>query len=174
MRKQIFYLSFFLVGVFVSPCMAEDQTITLKDGSQIRGNLVGINGGKYTIHTAALGDVTVNSGHVATITNGAPQHNLPAQGATTAPVNQGNADINQKIQEAQAKLMSNPALMQQVASLAQDPELMQLLSDPELMRAVTSHDVAAIEASPKAKALMNNPKMKALMDQLRGLVSSSP
>lgn len=167
MRKQTYL--FILLSLFTlsSFSWADDaQTITLKDGSQIKGNLVGITNGTYTVHTPTLGDVKVSTSQVSSITTGAPMPVSP-----NAPAASSNNDFNQKIQSAQNKLMNDPEMMQQVTAMAQDPELMKLLSDPELTQAVMSHDVNAIQSNPKAQALMNNPRMKALMEELRSKTS---
>ncbi len=163
MKKQIWIISLVFVAIFNLYSFAEEtQTITLKDGSQIRGELIGVGGGVYTIHTATMGDIKILVSQVASISNGAP---VPqAQGST--PASDGN--IDQKIQSAQSKLMNNPQMMQQVQAMAQDPQLMQLFSDPALVKAVMSHDVKAIEGNPKAQELMNNPKMRAIVEQMQG------
>lgn len=161
-------ITLFLMG-FICPALADTQVITLKDGSQIKGELVSVGGGVYTVQTAALGNVKVDASQVVNIANGAV---APAANpyASQPPSDNG---LNQRIQTVQSKLMSDPNMMAQVQQMTQDPELMQLLSDPSLTQAVLSHDVNAIQNNPKAQELMNNPKMKALMDQLRNSSNNS-
>jgi len=161
-------ISLIFVGLVAQVSFAgETQTITLKDGSQIRGELTGVGSGVYTVNTPTLGEVKVNSSEVASISSGsAPLMQQQAQGGGYAQQASGG-DFNQKIQDAQKKLMNDPAMMEQLQAMAQDPELMKLLSDPSLVQAVTSHNVQAIESNPKAQALMNNPKMRAIMEQMK-------
>ena len=169
MRKQICILSLILLGFLTQFSIADEpQVITLKDGSQIKGNLVGINNDVYTVHTPALGDVNVSASQVSSISSEA----VPPPQAVNTSTPPANGDLNQKIQVAQNKLMNDPQMMQQVQAMTQDPELMKLFSDPVLAQAVMSHDVKAIENNPKAQELINNPKMRALMDQLSGKISS--
>lgn len=166
MKKTTLLSSLLSVIVCVPLAFAEPQTITLKDGSQIRGELTGVGGGIYTVQTPTLGEVKVNSSEVANISSGAPvaMQQQAAVGYNTQP--QGD-NLNVRVQEAQTKLMNDPAMMQQLQALAQDPELMRLLSDPALVQAVTSRNVQAVENNPKAQQLMNNPKIRALMEQMQ-------
>src|SRR5271154_2784629 len=85
-----------------------DQVITLKDGSQIKGQLAGIDNGVYTVKTPIIGDVHVAASDVASITNGnaaaaAPQ---PTQDSAAIPSN-----MDQQIAMQQQKLISNPKAM---------------------------------------------------------------
>jgi hypothetical protein len=139
-----------------------EQVITLKDGSQIKGTLSGIENGIYTVKTPIIGDVHVASKDVASITStGAASTPLQNQ-APTAPA----ANMDAQIAAQQQKLMANPQAMADLQQIAQDPELMQALSDPALVQAVTSHDYQAVANNPKIQELMNNPRMQALLKKL--------
>jgi hypothetical protein len=139
-----------------------EQTITLKDGSQIKGQLSGIENGIYTVKTPIIGDVHVAASDVASITTGgAPAGALPQAGGTSA-----GTITDQQIMAQQKNLMSNPAAMADIAQIAQDPEIMKALSDPALVQAVTSHDYKALQSNPKLQELMSNPKMQALLQKM--------
>jgi hypothetical protein len=165
MNKRTIVLSLLGLVLFSHLCLAEDaQTIVLKDGSQIKGNLSGVSNGVYTITTPTMGDVKISAAQVASISTGAPLVSAPA----APPGDPNAAELNQRIEAAQSRLMSDPAMMQQLAEMLQDPEIAQIIQDPQLAQLVMSRDVKAIEANPKAKKLMENPKIRALMEQLRG------
>jgi hypothetical protein len=140
-----------------------EQVITLKDGSQIKGNLAGIDNGVYTVKTPIIGDVHVAASDVASITNG---NNVPV----AAPQNQASGsaapNMDQQIAASQQKLMSNPQSMATLQEMMQDPEITQALQDPALVQAVTSHDYQAVQSNPKIQELMSNPKMQALLQKL--------
>ncbi len=149
-----------------------EQVITLKDGSQIRGQLSGIENGVYTVKTPIIGDVHVAASDVASITNGGA---TPATGI--AQNNAGNAAAlpqtgttipitDQQIMTQQQNLMANPQAVTVLQQMAQDPEIMQILSDPALMQAVAAHDYQALQTNPKLQELMNNPKMQALLQKM--------
>ena len=66
-----------------------EQVITLKDGSQIKGTLSGIDNGVYTVKTPIIGDVHVAASDVSSITNGgAPAAALAQQYAALLPAPQ--------------------------------------------------------------------------------------
>jgi len=133
------------------------QVITLKDGSQIKGELAGIENGVYTIKAPVIGEVHVAANDVASITSGGA---LPPAGGSN-PVS-----MDQQILAQQQKLTSNPQSMAVLQQMAQDPEIMQALSDPALVQAVSSHDYQAVQNNPKIQELMNNPKMQAYLKAL--------
>ena len=145
------------------------QVITLKDGSQIKGELAGIDNGTYTIKTPIIGDVHVAASDVASITSG----NVPAAPPTnntnafSAGQSSGSApNMDQQIANSQKQLMSNPESMATLQEMMQDPEIMQALQDPSVVQAVTSHDYTAVQNNPKIQALMSNPKMQELLQKL--------
>jgi len=149
-----------------------EQVITLKDGSQIKGQLSGIENGVYTVKTPIIGDVHVAASDVASITNGGA---TPAAGiaqnnaGNAASLPQAGATVpitDQQIMAQQQNLMANPQAVADLQQIAQDPEIMQLLSDPALVQAVTSHDYQALQANPKLQELMSNPKMQALLQKI--------
>ncbi len=162
-------LPLLLTCTFLSVTAHAEQVITLKDGSQIKGELIGITDGLYTIKTPIIGAVHVAASDVVNISNAAAAPvALPQAAAPANVIPAASLPSAQQMQNAQAQLMANPMVMQDMQQLAQDPEIMQMLSDPELVKAVTSHDASAVANNPKAQALMNNPKMRALIEKLRG------
>ena len=142
-----------------------EQVITLKDGSQIKGQLAGIDNGTYTVKTPIIGDVHVAASDVASITNGSNNGTAPV--AAVAPQAPAPApSMDQQIAAQQQKLIGNPQSMATLQEMMQDPEIMQALQDPALVQAVTSHDYQAVQDNPKIQELMSNPKMKALLQKL--------
>jgi len=153
------------------------QVITLKNGSQIVGQLVSLNNGVYTIKAPIIGNVQASASDVVNITNSnggiPPGSNNPGQGYSnnpTSPTQSGDIpDLNQKIAEEQKQLMSNPESVSILMQMAQDPEIAQLLQDPALVQAVTHHDLQAVESNPRIKQLMDNPKVKEFLKRLMAL-----
>jgi len=137
-----------------------DQVFTLKDGSQIKGELSGINNGVYTVKTPIIGDVHVAVSDVASITNSNAMAALPSPSLATS------SSMDQQIAASQQKLMSNPQSMATLQEMMQDPDILQALQDPALVQAVTNHDYQAVQSNPKIQELMNNPKMQVLMQKL--------
>jgi len=169
MNKVIVFLTIFLFSIStISFADGTAQVITLKDGSQIKGELAGIDNGIYTVKTPIIGDVHVAASDVASITNAAAAPVAPLPTNLTSPTAASGepSNLNQQIAAGQQQLMSNPQSMAIIQQMAQDPEIMQALQDPALVQAVTSHDYQAVQNNPKIQELMSNPKMKALLQQI--------
>jgi len=164
MNKFIFIVTAFIFSASTLS-FADEQVITLKDGSQIKGELAGIDNGVYTVKTPIIGDVHVAASDIASITNGAA---APVAAMPTSPMAASAmpANADDQVAASQKALMSNPQSMATLQEMMQDPEIMQALSDPAVVQAVTSHDYQAVQNNPKIQALMSNPKMKALLQQL--------
>lgn len=164
MNKIIHIFTILLLSAY-APAFADpsDQVITLKDGSQIKGQLSGIDNGVYTVKTPIIGDIHVAASDVASITNGDAAAALPAN---TSPSLGSTPNMDQQIAASQKQLMSNPQSMATLQEMMQDPEIMQALQDPALVQAVTSHDLEAVKNNPNIQKLMSNPKMQALLQKL--------
>ncbi len=156
-----------------SPNSAPLQIITLQDGSQIKGHLVGVQGDNYIVDSGSMGQLLIKMTNVASITN--PQLSAPAVpsqapvaavGFPSAPKGAGNLNENQQqIQQMQQQILKDPALMANIQNLAQDPSFMQLLQDPELMKAIMSYDMESVQKNPKVQALMSHPKMQEVLQE---------
>ena len=154
------------------------QVISLKNGSQIMGEVISLNNGVYTIKAPIIGNIQASASDVVSITNGngrAPGPGNPGSGSTgnpTSPTQTGGdiPDFNQRIREEQKDLMSNPESVSILMQMAQDPEIAQLLQDPALVEAVTHHDLQAVQNNPRVKQLMDNPKVKAFLKRLEAIM----
>ncbi|MBF0511677.1 MAG: hypothetical protein HQL13_05025 [Candidatus Omnitrophica bacterium] len=156
---------------------SNEQVITLKDGSQIKGHLEGVKDGVYTVKTPIIGDVHVAAHDVASITNGSQPNSskAPNNSNNQAPVSTDNSSANSsgnssgfenQVAAAQQRLTSNPESMAVIQEMAQDPEIMQALQDPELIQAVTNHDISAVQNNPRLQELLKNPKMQAFLQKI--------
>lgn len=156
------YTTFLLAFSLLIPSLlnAKEQTITLRDGSVIKGELTGMADGVYTVKTGSLGSAEIKAEEIASINN--DSHALAAPAVPTSQ-DATNGQINQ----LQQGIMANPAMMADIQQIAADPEIVKLISNPAIMQAVMAHDVNAIRNDPAARELMNNPKMMALIEKLR-------
>jgi len=141
-----------------------DQVITLRDGSQIKGQLVGINNGSYTIQVPVVGDVHASMADVVSVTNA----NAPTLAAQPTANQQSVSAQNyaQQIAANQKQLMSDPQSMELLHQMMQDPETMKLLQDPSLIKAVTSRDYGSVQNNPSVQKLLNSPSMQAILQRL--------
>src|SRR4029078_1016102 len=97
--------------IFVLPAHAvfagTAKHITLKDGSVIKGELVSLESGIYTVQTENLGRLQLSEANVVSIANESvmptiPQAAQPVQGGTE------NADFSDKVSAMQNQIMGNP------------------------------------------------------------------
>ena len=177
-KKLSFFTALFLSANIIAFADSSDQVFTLKDGSQIKGTLSGVNNDVYTVKTPIIGDIHIAKSDVVSINSGnlaqaAPVVNTPTLPSTAALT--GSApNFDQQIAASQQKLMSNPDSMATLQEMMQDPEIMQALQDPALVQAVTSHDYQGVSSNPKVQAMLQNPKMQALLQKLAAQQNSSP
>lgn len=164
-----FFITIALFLAILSPANAQNtKTITLKDGSQIQGRVIGMDDGKYVIETTALGQVTIGDDEVVSIS--APGQVAPAPSSVNpAAVPPAQTFSKAQMDSVQSQIAANPQMMQEISALASDPEIMAIISDPAFMQVVQSRDPAAIQANPRTQALMENPKIKALVEKLQSL-----
>ena len=142
------------------PAWASEQVVTLTDGSRIRGEVVGLQDGRYAIDTAALGRVQVDAASVVSIT--------AAEAAPAQPVSPGlQLSAGDAVARVQSMIADNPSLMSQILRLQTDPDMQAALSDPELMSAVQRFDIDALVKHPKFQALLNNPKIRAIQSTVK-------
>lgn len=150
--------------------VAEPATILLNDGSQILGEVVSLKGGNYRVKTNSLGEVDLKQGDVKLIRYGqAAATQAPNVAAPVASngLSASNPQLASMFQGVQQRITSNPEMMQQIQSMAQDPTLQAILNDPEIKRALESGDFASLMANPKIHQLMNHSTVKQITQQVK-------
>lgn len=155
--KSIKSFSLFIIFNFivVSITFAQNvKSIQLQDGSTLKGKVVALEGGVYTIQTQNLGTIELNEEEILNI--GSNQTNTPAP----------SGNIDYQMQQMQRTMMSDPSILEDIQELAEDPEFLKIIQDPEFMNAVQQKDVNKLENNPSANQLMKNPKMKNLIDKI--------
>jgi hypothetical protein len=167
----------------LAPAWAVDvREIELRDGTVLRGEIVSLQNGTYTIRSQSLGDVKIAAANVRVIRfpsgptgPSAAGERAPApagagevQGERNSADNlgkQGEApgrsdDVQRQVEEVQRSLAADDSTMQIITSLQNDPEVQAVLSDPQIMQAVEAGDVATLMANPKFLELLRNPKVQ--------------
>ncbi len=138
------------------------KILTLKDGSIIHGQVIGMEDGKYTIESPLTGTMHIAEDQIVSI-SALNQETPPTPVASNPPPSAPKDNVT----AAQNKILANPDAMQDIQTLASDPEVMAIISDPAFMVAVQTRDPATIQANPRTKQLMENPKIKALIEKLQ-------
>jgi hypothetical protein len=126
---------------------AHADSITLKDGSVLHGEILLYDRGVYTIKSDTLGTVTVNKSDIKSI-DVAPQSDAKA-------ADQGNASVQKQVEALQESMAKNPEVLKSINALQDDADIKEVLNDPELMKAVNSGDIATLMSSEKFMKLLN-------------------
>ncbi len=175
--KLLLAVGAFLVALSLvaHPSIADEiRVFTLRDGSTIKGELIGFANGVYTVQSAQLGRLEIRGEHVVSVT---PIQPAPASPPAPAPA-PGRPAVDQQVADVQTKIMANPALMQAIQRLANDKELAALLSDPtvkaDLMDALVANDPRAADRNPKVKRILEHPAIQDLLKQMSAGAVRSP
>ncbi len=154
---------------------SETKTITLQDGTTLKGQVVGFQNGIYTIQTALFGQINLKDSEIVNIGAGPALTNNPSSQAPTVQPNTQSAETNQLKMQAlgvQQQLLSDPDTLMQMQAMLQDPQIMQILNDPEFVKAATNYDLQKIQNDPRTQQLMNNPQMQKLLNKMTNQNSS--
>jgi 2',3'-cyclic-nucleotide 2'-phosphodiesterase (5'-nucleotidase family) len=166
-KLTAFLIAFTLLSA--THAMAEgEKVITLKDGTSVKGRVVGLDQGAYVIESETLGQMKIDENKIVSINN--PNMPTMAAVAETNPNPAAQQALSNNYQEnmsqLQSQIMGNPELMKDIGDLANDPEILQLLSDPALLQAAQDKNAQAMQKNPKTYELMNNPKIKSLINKI--------
>ena len=166
--KKISPLILLLLICFLTISLPQEvsaKSIQLKDGSVIKGTVVGFANGTYTIHTENLGEVKIEDNKIQNISEDMPTSpmfsgNLPFANPS------GNSQMTSQVQGIQSSIMADPQSMQDIQQLVQDPDIQKLLSDPSLLQAAMTHDPEQIQKNPAVSELLKNPKIQMLLNKM--------
>lgn len=158
-------LSITLLGLAAVSNAQTLKMITLKDGSVLKGTVIQMEDGVYTLETPDLGRVDIPESNVLAITS--PEASGPRHQPTDPNNEQENADLKRQVQQVQGAILSDPGLMTDIQDVVNDEDVKAMLSDPGLMEDVMSFDQDKIRQSDNVQNLMQNPKMRELMDKIR-------
>ena len=162
MKNFLFRLFIIVTAANLALCAHAQSTkvITLKNGSVIKGTVLQLADGVYTLKTDNLGNFSVAESEIVSI----------AEEPAPVPPDTGNtatASLKGQVQEMQTSLLSDPEVMTEIQNIMQDPEIRGVLSDPAFMSAVMSYDPKQIQQNEKTQYLLQNPKFQSLMKKVR-------
>jgi len=175
MKKVIiFAVLIYSIGLSADVFADDSRVIALKDGSIIKGKVVQMANGVYTIRTENLGTIKVKSANILSIKSPA-LHSASQQNNTHHLNNTSNntirmvekANLQKQVKEIQNSILQDPKVMTDIQKLLQNQEIMSLMSDKSILDDVMSYDPQRIGNNQKIKQLMENPEMKRLMDRLK-------
>jgi hypothetical protein len=152
-------LALCLVLVF-GPVAAEGRVIELRDGSVLKGELVGAGNGHYRIRTPVLGEIELPESEVVAIRSPGIGSPSPMSALPGAP------DLQAVMAGIQRQMVGDPSLAGAIMALQGDPELQAALADPAFSQLILSGNVAALGTDPRFLRLMANPAVQALIGQI--------
>jgi len=157
-------ITFSLLVLLQSSTLAATKIITLKDGSVLKGNIVKMMDGQYTLATENLGEIKVPESDVLSI------QSLEAISSSQQLSNKGTSGtspLKNEVERLQGDILADPNLMNEVQTMIKDEEIKSLLSDPKLLDDVMSFDQDTIQNNKNIQQLLQNPKMKNLMNKIQ-------
>ncbi len=159
--KKILCLLTLLIALASASFAAESKTITLQDGSKVKGTILGMDNGFYIVESPSIGEIRIADSNVTSITTGeGPEE--PAQ-----PQEPSNITAMPQFQAIQAQVMNNPDVLGDIQKLMEDPEIMAVLSDPGFAQAVQSGNMTSVGSDPRLQHLSENPKIQALIQKIK-------
>ena len=148
-----------------TPALAEDiKNITLKDGSVLKGKVVSMANGVYTIATDTVGKIKIEEEKVQSI----------ADGTLTADTSALPANVAKQMEALQLDIMSDPAMMEQIQALMNNESIMKLIEDPNLMKDLMTMDEATIMGNSNIQQLLNNPQMQNIISTVEQKYAPTP
>jgi hypothetical protein len=154
----------FAIASLVALCdVSFAATVVLKDGTVIKGEVVALQDGVYTIATASAGTLHVRKQEVRSIDETGAAAAKP--GTDLGPdTSSPGADA---LDAAKSRIAEDPRLLAMVFALQNDPAVLAVLADPEIAKGIAAGDYVGLMNNPKIIALMNNEKVRAIIDETR-------
>lgn len=148
-----------ILGALVAPIAVAgpSQNIELTDGSIVRARVESLNNDTYVLRSDTLGRIEIPAAKIRTISSGKAAAPAPEAMNANAP----------QIDGIRKSIVNDPAAMNKIQSLQNDPLVKNILNDPDTMRAINSGDLNALRDDPKIKALMEHSTVQELTQGAR-------
>ena len=137
------------------------KIIKLKDGSTIKGKVLQLENGIYTLETSNLGEMNIDESDILSITS---QEFLEKPTTTSSTQ---KAELQKQVQQIQGTILADEEVIAEIQNLLEDDNIKAMLSDPKLLEDVISFDRQKIEQNTSIQDLMNNPKMRNLINKIQ-------
>lgn len=161
-------LFLFLLSNLPAPAYSSTlREVELIDGSIIQAEVLSMDGKVYQLRSETLGTIAVPEHQVKAIRS--PGETLVRPQITSEPPSRSSSSLTTPTLTPSANdlpqvLSQDPAAMNKILSLQNDPLMQQILSDENTMRAVQAGDLGTLLNDPKIRALMNHPTIRELSD----------
>lgn len=163
------------------PALAQNtQAINLKDGTILKGRVIEVRNGYYTIQTKLTGPVTIHEKDIVSINN---IDNLTSQSQasfldnTPSGLNLANPqsarNVQQEVNSLSQNLLNDPEIRSAMEELTRDPEMMQIMGNQNLLKAILGGNSTTMQNDPNVQELLRHPKMQKLMNMISQRILSS-
>lgn len=163
------YLLTFILTVSVlslaSAAPASSKIITLKNGSILKGKVIQLKDGIYTLEIPDLGRVDIPEANILSITS--PRAPSSQHSQSDGSKNLQKAELKSQVDKIQGNILSDPGLMMDLQNIIADKEIQAMLSDPRLLNDVLSYDPEKIQRNDNVQNLMQNKNMQKFMEKVR-------
>jgi len=143
---------------------ADIRNIELTDGSVVSGEIISFSNGIYTVKTESLGVLNISSDRILSITSKSSQPHTEAEHGDNS---QYNRKYDSKVGDLQQQMLNNPALLQLIMSLQDNPEFKQALQDPAIQEAIKTGDISKLTSSPIINQILNNPTVQEIYKKVK-------
>ena len=170
MKKYL--LTFILTITLLSLASAAPKKlkiITLKGGSTLKGEVIQLKDGIYTLEILDLGRMNVPESNIQSITSSETPGSQYSQSDGSNSLQK--AQVKSQVNQIQKNILSDPGLMIELQNILNDGEVKAMLSDPKLLNDVLSYDPEKIQQNDNVQDLMQNEKMQKLMEKIRQKIS---
>ncbi len=142
------------------------SNIELNDGSVVSGEIISFSNSIVTIKTESLGMLNINSAMIRSITSKAPQPSYTDSGHGDNS-SQYNGKFNTQVGNLEKQMRNDPALMELIMSLQDNPEFKQAMQDPEIQEAIRTGDTGKLASNPIIDRLLNNPGVLEIFNKVK-------
>jgi hypothetical protein len=177
MKRAIVALVIFLATAgLTTEVFAQEKLIRLKDGSVIRGEVLGKSGDIYKIKSPAFGFLSLRKADISSIEDpeqekpalAAPQAATPEFVAEETPVSAPAMSATADWKGYQEKIMADPESMAAIQALAQNQEIIDIVSDPKLREAIFTGNIEYLKNNEKFMRFSNNPTVQKITEAAIG------
>jgi len=166
--RRILFCSAFFIIIHVVPAHSQSlKTITLKDGTVLKGKIVELKNEVYTIETSHLGTISVKDSEILEISSAEAKKLKESSLPALKNASQMNPQLMNDVAQLQETLIQDPNFMVNINNLVEDEEMMQILMDPNLMSALMSQDPNVLENDARLKKILDNPHMMKIIGQIQ-------
>lgn len=136
--------------VLGGPPSNAEAVVRLKDGSVIKGQVLGRETDSYRIMTSTMGIVTVRETDIVSF--------------------EDNEDLDWE--DYQKAIVENPQTISGIQDLSKDQEIMAIVSDSKIKDAVARQDIDYLRTNEKFLKFMNHPTIRQIIQNTQDTVES--